>query len=666
MLSLKTPISQLVGVGPKMNLALFRLGVETIEDLLYYFPRRFDDFSRPTEISRVIAGENNIISGRIIEIENERTPRRRINITRVLVADESGQIPVIFFNQPFLTRIFKIGTSWIFLGKVERMYGAGLQMSCVIYEKEGKILPVYPLTLGIGSKFLRRLIKPLVEQNLLDDFLPNKIRQTEHLVNLNEAIAKIHFPQNQNNLVDARERLAFDELFLISLNMFLTKKELQKEKAYKIKIDSELLKTFVSKLPFKLTNAQRKVSWQILKDINRSVPMNRLVEGDVGSGKTVVAAMAALSVAKAGLRTVWMAPTQVLANQHYENLSKMLLPHKIKIGLITASKNINPGVPVIVGTHSLLQKDVKFSKLALIIVDEQHRFGVVQRAHLRRDTEKIPHFLSMTATPIPRTLSLALYGSLDVSIIDELPPGRKKIITKVIGPSEREKAYQFIAREIEGGRQAFVICPLIENSAGESTLFILEETKAVTSEYKKLSEKIFPKFKVGYLHGKMKAKEKDKIMADFKNKKIDILVSTAVIEVGIDIPNASVMMIEGSEKFGLSQLHQFRGRVGRAEHQSYCLLFSQKWSDNIGKRLSAMINCQDGFELAQKDLEIRGPGELSGIRQSGFPDLKMASLTDLKMVARAREASSKIVEEVDKYPALRQKLDKFFIEKHLE
>jgi ATP-dependent DNA helicase RecG len=709
MLTLATSVSKIVGVGPKFAQKLSHLGIERVEDLLFYFPRRHDDLSRPSKISDLYAGGQAIIRAKIVTIENQRSPRRWMALTKAILQDESGEIGALWFNQPFLIKNLRLGQEWIFFGKIAFDFRTKqLVLQSPSYEREAVILPVYSETEGLTSKNLRRIIKPLLNAvGQIEEFLPNEILKKENLLDVHLAIKQIHFPDNSKMLNSARQRLAFEELFLLSLKVLSNRKELEQNNAPKIEIEIPLIKKFVASLPFKLTDDQRKAAWEIVRDLSgRSklkvkskklkqqikqetvAPMNRLLEGEVGSGKTVVAAMAVLAIKNAGYQSVWMAPTEILALQHYKNVKKLLSPFGVKIGLLTSSFKKSEIQKVtdndlIIGTHAVIQEDVHFPHLALIIVDEQHRFGVKQRAALKQRTmisesasaeasadkqRSVPHFLSMTATPIPRTLALSFYGDLDLSIIKQLPIGRQKIETKIISPDDRAKAYLFIKDQIKAGRQAFVICPLIgqdETTAG-GRLFDLQEKKAAVAEYEKLSKIIFPDLRIGLLHGRMKAKDKEKAMTDFKDDKIDILVSTAVVEVGVDIPNASVMMIEGAEKFGLAQLHQFRGRVGRSTHKSYCFLFTESWSKNTQKRLQAMVESNDGFSLAEKDLQIRGPGELYGTLQSGMPDLKMASLSDIILMKRARASAEEIIAKLDQYPALLEKLKEFQSERHLE
>ena len=705
MLKPETSVQYLSGVGPVMLGKLQRLGIETVRDLLFYFPRRWDDFSKPQIISNLRIGDDAIIKAKIFQIKMSRTRRKWMSIIEALLTDDSGQIKAIWFNQPFLMKILKPGDEWLFAGRVGYDFKLKTKILNIYqYEKEPIILSVYPETEGLSSKYLRKLIKPIIPQidKLITDFMPSEILGEENLIDLITAIHNIHFPARTSDIEIAKKRLGFDELFLIALRMLKIKKELSQNNAVALQCETKTLQDFVSKLPFTLTNAQRKTAWEIIKDLSRKIPMNRLLEGDVGSGKTVVAAMAVLVTAKSNYQSVWLAPTEILANQHYQNVTKLLEPFKIKVGLMTSANKLADikNDDLIIGTHALLQKNILIPKLGLIIIDEQHRFGVKQRAHLRQpacrqgrgsgeQVHLIPHLLSMTATPIPRTLALSLYGDLDISIIDEMPKNRQKIITRVVEPNNRQKAYDFIRNQIKSGRQVFVICPLIEaRDTNRINLFDVDRKSAV-AEFEKLSKNVFPDFKIALLHGRMKSKEKDETMKKFQSGALDLLVSTAVVEVGIDIPNASVMMIEGADRFGLAQLHQFRGRVGRGQHQSYCFLFSESpahntsparnafvadgqgdaggWSESTKERLEAMISCNNGFELAEKDLQIRGPGELIGIRQSGLPDLKMASLSDIILVKKTRNAAQKILDEgIKKYPKLLYKLDEFQTERHLE
>ncbi len=587
-----------------------------------------------------------------------------------------------------------------------------------------RLVPVYSLGEKLTQKQFRFLInQALFYSKTISDWLPQDIKKNLQLADLNFSLRQIHFPKNKYLLEKAQNRLKFDELFIIHLQSQKIKKDLQKLKAKKIDFHLKETKKFTSSLPFQLTDSQRKVSWEILKDIQKETPMNRLIEGDVGSGKTLVAAISMFNAALSDLQTAFMAPTEILAKQHFETIGKLLKNSKISAALITRTdkkildskgkiqdykksellkKILSGKIKIILGTHALIQKEVRFKNLALVIIDEQHRFGVEQRALLHSDSakasplaclspsasekqnknaedeqklneqalpekksqiKKFPHFLSMTATPIPRSLALTIFGDLDISIINEMPKGRKKIITKIVSPEERQKAYQFIRNEIGKGRQVFIICPLIEESDKLGV-------KAVTTEYEKLKKEIFPDLKIGLLHGKMKSQEKEKIRKEFLENKNNILVATSVIEVGVDIPNASVMVIEGAERFGLAQLYQFRGRVGRSEHQSYCLLFTESNSINVKKRLNALLTAKNGFELAEKDLQIRGPGEIYGVKQSGFLSyLKLAKLTDYEIIKEAKNWAIRIIAQdpdLIKHSQLKEKLIEFNKTIHLE
>ncbi len=736
-MQLATPIEEVPRVGPQYQKKLKKLGIKTIHDLLFHFPHRYEEFSNIVPVSEIKSGAINSIQGKILEIENKRTWKKRMVLTQCLVEDFSGAIKVIWFNQPYLINVLKKGDFISLSGKAVLKKNE-IYLSSPAYEKissladfqginpnktkttkkekglthTGRLIPVYPETEGLSSKWLRYVIK-LVLTDLGDkilDPLPIKLRKEHQLILLQKSLWQAHFPDSLILAKKAKKRFAFEGLFFIGLHILREKQKLAKEKAMPIPFDLKLIQGFVKKLPFKLTGCQKKSIWQILKDIERPWPMNRLLEGDVGSGKTVVATMAILNIVKAGYQTGLMAPTEILAKQHFQEISKLLKSFNLSIGLLTGKegkiiskeskwqaikisrqklleKIIAGETDLLIGTHALIQKQVKFKRLALVVLDEQHRFGVDQRARLcsspakastnrqEKELPPIPHLLSMTATPIPRTLALTIYGDLDLSLIVELPKGRKKIITKIIPPKERNKAYRFIKNEVKQGRQVFVICPRIEptnnerQTANNEQLLKWNEVKAVKEEYTKLSKKIFPDLKIGMLHGKMKTEEKEEIMRKFKQKETDILVSTSVIEVGIDIPNAGVMMIEGAERFGLAQLHQFRGRVGRAEHQSFCFLFTDSPAKKTFQRLKALMFSENGFDLAEQDLKIRGPGEVFGQRQSGIPDLVMDSLADISLVTKTRQAAKEILIEdpgLKKYPLLREKIQEFEKKVHLE
>ena len=700
-MNLSTPIEEIPRVGPQYQKKLKKLGIKTVEDLLFHFPHRYEDFSNLVPISQAKLGQTISIQGKILNIENTRTWKKKMILTQAVVQDNSGVLKVIWFNQPYLINVLKKGDLVCLSGKVA-LGEEGIYLSSPAYEKisnfqfsisnlihTGRLVPVYPETEGLSSKWLRIIIKPLLIKlkNKIKDPLPEKIREKYNLLPIEKALWQIHFPDSLKLAKKAKERFSFEELLTIQLRVLQEKLKLAKEKAVKIPLKLDLIKDFIKKLPFELTGAQKKASWQILKDLEKEKPMNRLLEGDVGSGKTVVAAIAALNTIKSGYQVALMAPTEILAKQHFKTFREFFKDFGVKIGLLTGQgaeissgkisrqkfleKLKNGQIDLLIGTHALIQEPVKLKNLALVILDEQHRFGVEQRAKLCQQKGYLPHLLSMTATPIPRTLALTIYGDLDLSLLDELPKGRKKIITKVIPPEKRNEAYEFIRKQVREGRQVFVICPRIEAKNNEQSKKNLSwaEIKAVKEEYDKLSKIIFPDLKIGMLHGKMKPEEKEKIMRDFKEKKTDLLVSTSVVEVGIDIPNATVMMIEGAERFGLAQLHQFRGRVGRGEHQSFCFLFTDSPAKKTQERLKALMTCENGFELAEKDLEIRGPGEIFGKSQWGIPDLAMDSLKDIFLVAKTKEAAKEILEEdreLKKYPLLREKLNQLRQKIHLE
>lgn len=699
MLTLETPIENFSRVGKITAKRLKKLGLRTAEDLLFYFPFRYEDWSKILPIAKLNYGSVGTCRGKMELIKNTRSFFRKKNITEALISDSSGSIKVVWFNQPYLTRILKIGDEVFLSGKVD-FDRFGLHLTSPTYEKiqrdgetthTARIVPIYSVTANLTNKQFRFLVKtaiPLAHD--IFDWLPAELKRNFRLVNLDEAIRQAHFPDSRTKFFAARRRLKFDELFLIQTQNLLLKNKLKNSRAPVMKFNDGGTKKFINSLPFKLTDGQRRAAWEILQDFGKGRPMNRLLEGDVGSGKTVVAAIATLNASLNGYQSVFMAPTEILARQHYNTFCKLFVGFDVKVGLVTRSEkmmNCESGIisqekekkqksskdhdskliihnsDLVIGTHALIQEKIKFGNLGLAIVDEQHRFGVNQRKALRgREEGTSPHFLSMTATPIPRTMSLIFFGDLDLSIIKELPAGRKKIITKAVAPENRGKAYDFIRQEVKRGRQIFVICPLIDLSDKLGV-------KSAKEEHKKLSQEIFPDLKVGLLHGKMKAEEKDSVMRDFRNNKINILVSTSVVEVGVDVPNATVMMIEGAERFGLAQLHQFRGRVGRSEHQSYCFLFSDSESVEAIKRLNTLAQCEDGFVLAEKDLESRGPGEIWGTRQSGLPDLKVASLTDYDAIRDAKAAAEYLIKkdpELFGYPDLRNRLSDFEKEVHLE
>jgi ATP-dependent DNA helicase RecG len=659
--------------------------------LLYHFPRRHDDFSRLKTISQLRYGEEVTIMGAVGEAKNQRT-RKGGDLTRVAVSDGTGTVEAIWFNQPYLVRQLTRGRRIVLSGRVEQYLGR-LCFESPEWEPwtdelihTGRLVPVYRLTDGVTARRLRTLIKSAVELwgPRLTESLPASLLQAHKLLGLPTAIRQMHFPNDEGSLAQARHRLCFEELLVIQLGVLRQRLSWQSEPGRSMSVDPTLLAEFVSALPFTLTTAQQRVLSEITHDLEQPQPMSRLLQGDVGSGKTVVALGAMLVTVANGMQAVMMAPTEILAEQHYQTLSALLqgaalkldgkdprvarLVSEVRIGLLTGSlaagdkekqrKEIETGeVDIVVGTHALIQEGVTFKDLGLAIVDEQHRFGVAQRAALRQKGYN-PHVLVMSATPIPRTLALTLYGDLDLSVIDELPPQRMKIITKWLAPAERERAYAFVRSQVEKGRQAFIICPLIEDSEKI-------EAKAAVTEYQRLQDEVFPDLRLGLLHGRMKSSEKDEVMERFRAGEYHVLVSTPVVEVGVDVPNATVMLVEGADRFGLAQLHQFRGRVGRGEFQSYCLLLAESPSFEGEQRLKVIETTDDGFLLAEEDLKMRGPGEFFGTRQSGLPDLKVARLGDVQVLEHARQAALDLIQQDEtlshpEHSVLAQKVQDFW------
>ena len=695
MINFKSKIEEIPKIKSSHIKGLHHLGILTIHDLFFHFPFRYEDYSQISPISEVIPGEQATIIGKIISVKSRQSwKRRRMQITEAQIEDESGKIKAIWFNQRYLSGMLKSGKELRLSGKVSlgtnelSLSNPAWEFSSRDATHTGRLVPIYPETNGITSKWLRwRLSDFWKEVSSIKDPIPADILQKLNLPELKKALQYIHFPRTQTEYLIAQKRFAFQEMLLVQIKTIQIKSSWEKESSIIIKKNDEALEKFLLSLPFELTGAQKKSSAQILNDLGKPHPMNRLLNGDVGSGKTVVAALASLQVALSHFQTTIMAPTEVLAYQHFQEFCKLFPEDDIVIALLTNSyqlisqkglqrkikrenliKKISSGdAHIIIGTHALIQKDVRFKNLALVIIDEQHRFGVNQRAHLQQQASeindglpgKIPHFLTMTATPIPRTLSLAFFGNLDISLLDEMPKNRKPVITKIIPATKRIGAYGFIRKEIKKGRQAFVILPLVEESKAMS------EVKAAITEHTKLAEKIFPNLNVGLLHGRLKSQEKENVMSDFKDGIIQILVATSVVEVGVDVPNASIMIIEDADRFGLSQLHQFRGRIGRDKHQSYCLLFSR----NSSTRLKAMEKFTDGFKIAETDLRLRGPGEFFGTRQSGLPDIAMENIANLKLIQISRKEAEKIIKidpELKKNVLLKKELEVFEKSIHLE
>ena len=638
-MDLNSPVGVLPMVGPIYQKRLEKIGIKTFKDLIYHIPARYLDFREKSPISRLSIGESITIKGKVDSIKNLYT-RSGKKIQLAQVSDKSGSVDVIWFNQPFLIKTIKEGETYSFSGKVD-WFGRKKAMISPLINTFG-IVPIYPETYGISSKWLRGKIKTAYQ--LIGGEITEYLPQTYGFLDLPSAIKEIHFPNDPDRAKKARERLAFDELLALQITNLKRKSAWQKNHpVYNLEINRKEINQFIDNLPFKLTVSQNKVIDEIIEDLQKPYPMNRLLEGDVGSGKTVVAATAAFIAFLNGCQSVIMTPTQILAQQHFDTLNNLLQPFKVRISLITSAiteKDLGR-CDIFVGTHSLIHQKINIDKVALVVIDEQHKFGVEQREHLVKKIGKkniSPHVLTMTATPIPRTVALTFYGDLDLSTLNETPEGRQKITTWVVPKEKRDNAYKWIDKNIQKiGSQVFIVCPLIEESESET----LKDIRSVTKEYQSL-KKIFKGRKLGLLHGKLKMEEKNKVVDDFRSRKLDILVATPVVEVGIDIPNATIMVIEAADRFGLAQLHQLRGRVGRSDIKSYCLLFYQNEGEKSKARLTAMEKGISGFELAELDLKLRGPGEIFGLRQSGIPELKIASWTDIDLIKKAKEAAEEI------------------------
>ena len=733
-ITLDTPLANINGIGPRFVTKLAHLKIKTVAELLRHFPTRYEDFSQIYKITDLEPGQEATIQGTVEDINVRRSFRRNMTIIEAVIAEDTGTIRAVWFNQPYVENALRPGRIANFAGKVTISDGE-LTFSHPTYEllnrsgpfdglragmrqetkHTARLVPIYPETRGLTSKGIRFIVQPLLKSlDPQDEWIPEDILDTYDFPETNDALRAIHFPDTIEHAEQAKKRFAFEDLFLLQLVHLQAKLTLGRERAPMIRADIAEVRRMIGELPFSLTLTQKRSLWEIIQDIAKPHPMHRLLQGDVGSGKTVVVSLAAVLAAAEGYQTAFMAPTEVLARQHYHTMKKLfasIIPaHQPAVGLLTSAqakvfyendveaelkktecaKKVASGeIAIVIGTHALLEKSVLFKKLGLTIVDEQHRFGVRQRAILSKGRGATkPHLLSMSATPIPRTLTLALFGDLDISAITELPTGRRPIVTKVIAPADRAKAYVFIRSEVRKGRQAFVICPRIDPAdTAEPRPFgarpfsptqeKLWEVKSVKEEYEKLSQKIFPDLRVAMLHGQMPASShtrrglasagggkpsKEAVMHAFQNHEIDILVSTSVIEVGVDIPNATVMMIEGSDRFGLAQLYQFRGRVGRGAHQSYCFLFTDATSKTTFARLHAVRDAKNGFELAEIDLALRGPGEFLGSRQTGIPDTAMRGLTDAVLVKSSRDAATSILQKdplLFRHHALRQKLFEF-------
>lgn len=623
--------------------------MSTVSDLLEYYPREYEDRSRTVLTDELVEGMTACVRARVFSPVKEVRIRKNMSIYSLKLADDGGIMTAVWYNNKFVKGAFRTGEEYIFYGKVTKNRNRP-EMVNPVYEKPdkqkytGRIMPVYPLGAELTQKIIQSATAAaLEEKDVVKEYLPATVRERYNLAEINYAFRNIHFPRDEEALKVAHRRLVFEEVFFLQLAL-LDKKErtggMRREPFENIECAGE----FVRSLPFELTNAQKRVAEEICADFKGGTPMMRLVQGDVGSGKTAVAAIAAYIAAKNGAQSVIMAPTEILAAQHYETFGKLFEGTGVEIALLTGStkrkkelyERIENGeVDIVVGTHAVIQKDVEYNRLGLVVADEQHRFGVGQRAALSQKGDN-PHFLVMTATPIPRTLALILYGDLDISIIDELPPGRKKVETYAVGENMRKRVNAFIEKNVKNGSQAYVVCPLVKETEGSDLQNASDKAASLA--------KLFPEFRIGLIHGRMKAAEKDSIMESFAKREIDILVSTTVIEVGVNVPNSNIMIIENAERFGLAQLHQLRGRVGRGEERAYCIMFAKAGTDVIKKRLRTMCESNDGFYISEQDLKLRGPGDFFGTRQHGLPEMKIADLAaDIQIIKEAREAAEKII-----------------------
>ncbi|MFH1414015.1 MAG: ATP-dependent DNA helicase RecG [Candidatus Omnitrophota bacterium] len=672
--SVATSIRYVKGIGPKKADSFHKFAINTIEDLFYYFPKRYEDRTRFSPISQLQEGQVQTVKAKVLARGGHESFRRRgFSIVEIAVGDEGGKIHCVWFNQPYLKEYFKVGVSLVLYGKVEH-YGDRLQINSPEFEiisddqdeslNIGRIVPIYTLPQGFTQRGMRKVIHCLLEQYLggMNDFLPYDIRSRQNLLNSAKSLINIHFPEDLNIQKLAYERLAFEEFFIFQLPLVLRKLKRKVKKGIIHKIDSWQLDSFITGLTFKLTKAQERVIEEIKEDLNKPEAMQRLLQGDVGSGKTIVATIAGMIAIQGGYQVAFMVPTEILAKQHYTNIGSRFhvlgfRDREIKLGLLTSAlkkteriklyKEIEEGkIDLVIGTHALLEQDVKFKKLGLVVIDEQHKFGVGQRALLPKKGAN-PDVLIMTATPIPRTLAITLYGDLDISVINELPAGRLPIKTLRFNQEDKEKAYEIVREELKKGRQAYIIYPVIEES------YILDIAGA-KKMYAELKIKDFKQFRLGLIHGRLKQSEQDRVMESFKNKELDILIATTVLEVGIDVPDATCMIIEHAQRFGLSQLHQLRGRVGRSSLESVCVLISDAKSPEAEARIDVMVKHNDGFRISEEDLQIRGPGEFFGRRQHGLVELKIGNpITQMELLRKAREEAVKLV-SLDPHLELRQ------------
>jgi len=664
--ALNAPVTVLPGVGPKHGETLKHLGLETLEDMLYFFPRRYDDYSQLKTINRLEFGEQVTVIGTIQSTNTRKVRNGRMNITEGIISDGTGNLRATWFNQPWMAKKLRPGVQVVLSGKIEQYLGRISMSNPEVEQIEqqnlhtNRIVPVYPLTANITQRWLRKLMHQVITYwaPQLADPLPKIMREDEDLVELSQAILQVHFPDSKKKLQEARYRLAFEEILYLQLGMLEQKRTWRERTAQTFMVPQDWMDLRISQLPFELTSAQKRSLSEVRADLASGHPMNRLLQGDVGSGKTVMAALAIAMIVRDGSQAALMAPTSILADQHYASMKNfltgqngLLKEHQVRlmIGATPESEkqDIRQGlssgeIKLVIGTHALIEDPVSFSDLQLTIIDEQHRFGVQQRAALRSKGEN-PHLLVMTATPIPRSLALTVYGDLDLLIMDEMPPGRQVVETHLMLPREQERAYSLIHNQVAEGNQAFIIYPLVGDKDSADLFLVQEDSKAAIDEHQRLQKEIFPDLKLGLMHGRLKPDEKEQVMAQFRSGEYQVLVSTSVVEVGVDIPNATVMLIESANRFGLAQLHQFRGRVGRGDAKAYCLLIPDSDDTAENERLSAMVETNDGFALAEVDLNQRGPGDFLGTRQSGYTkQLQMASLTDLQLIEKAQHTAKKI------------------------
>ncbi len=712
MRALSDPLHLFLRLDTQTRAALERLHIHTVNDLLYHFPARYADAATFKAIAHLTDGEQAVVSGVIKKIKSKKSFHSNVPLAEAVIEDTTGTIAITWFNQPYLARMYPEGTTVTLSGKVikkgtklalvnpdihrQKVLAIDSHDSLFGSDQNGTLTPIYPETKGLSSRWLQHAIAKILSIfSIIEDPIPETLRNTYNLPALRTALVWIHTPRSKEDALIARKRFSFEEIFLLQLARLSEREQLKQARAYEIVADKEQLELFIQKFPFPLTNAQENSIKHIIADLEQPAPMSRLLEGDVGSGKTAVAAAAAFVTAMnrpskdgkkqtfGNLQVAYMAPTELLATQHFESFIEYFRGSGLQIALITGSgcrkfptkvassktpwttisrsqlsKWIANGeIPMVIGTHTLIQKSLGFKHLALAIIDEQHRFGLEQRRKLAKKDTHFPHLLSMTATPIPRTLALTVYGDLDLSVLDQMPRGRKPVQTAIVLSEERERVYKQIRKELAAGRQLYVICPRIDEP--DPTLENSLQAKSVAAEAAHLQKNIFPEYEIGILHSKMTKEKKECAMQDFAQKKTDILVATSVVEVGINVPNATLIIIEGAERFGLAQLHQLRGRVARSEHQSYCYLFADAKTEKTAERLKLFTKAKNGFELAEYDLQLRGSGEMTGTKQWGVSDLAMDALRNPKLVEAAREEARKLITEdltLSKYPLLRAKI----------